>query len=250
MKPVNEKLILTLPYPLALSLAEETFSTNDDLKIAAREGAKDFTLRIADRQLAGKGRNNRSFYSENGLYMSLLLPAREETFSLITPMAAVAVANAVRSLTKEDARIKWVNDVYVGGKKICGILSESVMVQGSRRVVLGIGVNLNTPEEAFPEEIRSIAGSVKADRSELAAAVVDAFLSRFLSSDLGAVKQEYRELSFLTGKEVVVQKENDRREATVLGLTEDLALSVRYADGTEEDLIAGDVSLRLSGKAR
>ena len=75
-------------------------------------------------------------------------------------------------------------------------------------------------------------------------------VARFLSSDPGAVKQEYRELSFLTGKEVVVQKENDRREATVLGLTEDLALSVRYSDGEEEDLIAGDVSLRLSGKAR
>ena len=67
MKPIDQKIILSLPYPIVLSLTKETASTNDDLKVAARDGAKDYTVRIADRQLAGKGRKGRSFFSEGGL---------------------------------------------------------------------------------------------------------------------------------------------------------------------------------------
>ena len=245
MKKFEETRVYSLPYPITLSLTEQTASTNDDLKAAAREGAPDFTVRIADKQLAGKGRNNRSFFSENGLYMSVLLPAKEEVLPFITAIAAVAVARAIRSLTETDAEIKWVNDVYVHGKKVCGILSESVVTGGVRRVIVGIGVNLNTPEEGFPEEIRAIAGSIDADRSELAAEILSRLLSLFEKGDIEGVCNEYRELCFLVGKRISVHKENGCVDATVTGLTKELALSVLYDDGKTEDLIAGDVSVRL-----
>ena len=247
MKSIDEKRILSLPYPLTLSLTEETASTNDDLKIAAREGAPDYTVRIADRQLAGKGRKQRAFFSEGGLYMSVLLPVKDN-LDLLTCIAAVAVATAIREVTEEDAHIKWVNDVYVRGKKVCGILAESVVTEGARRVIVGIGVNLNTPEEAFPEEIRGIAGSVKADRSELAARILQNLLCRFASMDTDPVKEEYKKLCFLTGQKVTVYKENGCREATVLGLTDSLALSVLYPDGQKENLIAGEVSLQVQNR--
>ena len=246
---ISKNRILSLPYPLRLSWTESTLSTNDDLKEMAKAGEADFTVRIADSQTAGKGRKNRSFFSKGGLYMSILLPFGENFF-LVTPIAAIAVAKAIRSLTGEDALIKWVNDVYVNGKKVCGILSESVVTEGGRRIVLGVGVNLATPQEGFPREIRDIAGSIDADRSELAARFLEEFFSRFCAGDATEIKKEYIALSFLVGKEVFIQKENGCLKATVLGFTEDLSLSVRYLDGRTEDLIAGDVSLRLDGVPR
>lgn len=244
MSNFDKNSILSLPYPLRLSHKEETTSTNDDMKAAAREGAPDFTLIVADRQTAGKGRLGRSFFSEGGLYMSLLLPYREETFRLLTHAAAVAVAEAIAELTGEDALIKWVNDVYVDGKKVCGILSESVDV-GTRRPIVGIGVNLNTPQQAFPAEIAGIAASVNADRSMLVKSILSHLLPLYLDGEKQEIQKRYRALSLLNGKSVLVQKQNDCRTATVLDLTDDLALSVLYEDGSREDLIAADVSLRL-----
>ncbi len=244
MSKLDEDTILSLPYPLHLLHKGETTSTNDDLKAAARDLAPDFTLLIADKQTAGKGRLGRSFFSEGGLYMSVLLPYREETFRLLTHAAAVAVAEAITELTGTQALIKWVNDVYVDGKKVCGILSESVDV-GARRPIVGIGVNLNTPQQGFPAEIAGIAACVNADRSMLARSILSRLLPLYLDGEKQDIQKRYRALSLLNGKSVLVQKQNDCRPATVLDLTDDLALSVLYEDGSREDLIAADVSLRL-----
>ena len=245
MKDLNVKAFSDLTHAVALSHVEETGSTNDDLKAAARLGAPDYTLFVADRQRAGKGRVGRSFYSENGLYMSILLPTREKTLPYVTPVAAVAVARAIREVTGKDASIKWVNDVYVEGKKVCGILAERVVTEGGDRLVVGVGVNLDTPEDAFPEEIRGIAGSIHADRSILAARILSHLFTLLDQDDLDAVRRSYRELCFLVGEEVTVIKESGCRKATAVGLTDTLALSVRYDDGEEEDLIAGEVRLSL-----
>ena len=182
--------------------------------------------------------------------MSVLLPAREKALPFVTTIAAIAVCRAVNELTGKCALIKWVNDVYVDGKKVCGILSESVVTEKGRRVIVGIGVNLCHPENAFPEEIKDIAGSVDADRTELAARILLHLFSLYDLSDPGALRKEYRALSFLLGKTVVVEKENDRREAIALGFTSTLALTVRYADGSTEDLLAGDVSIRSDDISR
>ncbi len=245
MKDFDESKLSSLSHAVILSRTEETASTNDDLKAAARTGAPDYTLRIADRQLAGKGRLGRSFYSEGGLYMSILLPCREETISFLTPAAAVAVARAIEELTGKAALVKWVNDVYVDDRKVCGILAESVVTEKSRRIVLGIGVNLDTPTQAFPPDIRTIAGSISADRSALAAAILRRLFALTDKGDLALIRREYRELCFLVGREVIVHKENGCRKATVTGLTDALSLSVRYTTGESEDLVAGEISVRL-----
>ena len=245
MKAFDERFLMDLPHCVTLSHVAETGSTNDDLKLAARAGAPDYTLRVADRQTGGRGRTGHSFYSEKGLYMSILLPVQEETMPFVTPIAAVAVARAIRDLTKQSALVKWVNDVFVNDKKVCGILSESVVAEGGRRVVVGIGVNLDLPESDFPEDIRSTAGSISADRSVLAATILRHLFDLLDGGDLDALRKEYRALCFLVGKEIVVKKEAGHRKATALGLTDDLALSVRYDDGSQEDLIAGEVGVRL-----
>ena len=244
MKTFDDAPLRLLPHSVTLSLAAETSSTNDDLKVVARGGAPDYTLRIADRQIAGRGRKDHSFHSEGGLYMSILLPVREEIVPYLTPIAAVAVTRALCEIARVNARIKWVNDVYVDGRKVSGILSESVVTAAGRRYIVGIGVNLRESASSFPEEIREIAGWVAADRSTLAARILTHLFALLDEGDLERIRREYRDYSFLIGSEVIVHQENGCREATVLGLTDTLALSVLYRDGSKEDLIAGEVSIR------
>ena len=234
MSDYKQAVLKNFPDGFRVYLTEETGSTNDDLKAAALSGAPDLTVRIADRQVAGRGRQNRFFFSENGLYMSVLLSVKNEVFPFVTAAAAVAVAKAI-------------NDVYLDGKKVCGILCESVVANERRRVVVGIGVNLNTPEEAFPKEIRGIATSLNADRFDLAKDILTR-LCRLLDQSAQTICDEYRALCFLVGRSVLIQKENGCRTATVMGLTESLALCVRYEDGSLEELIAGDVSVHSSDK--
>ena len=247
MSDYKQAVLKNFPDGFRVYLTEETGSTNDDLKAAALSGAPDLTVRIADRQVAGRGRQNRFFFSENGLYMSVLLSVKNEVFPFVTAAAAVAVAKAIKDFTDRQIGVKWVNDVYLDGKKVCGILCESVVANERRRVVVGIGVNLNTPEEAFPKEIRGIATSLNADRFDLAKDILTR-LCRLLDQSAQTICDEYRALCFLVGRSVLIQKENGCRTATVMGLTESLALCVRYEDGSLEELIAGDVSVHSSDK--
>ena len=245
---MNEKdiknILSALDRPLTLSYVEETASTNDDLKAAAKSGAPDFTLLIAGKQSKGRGREGRSFFSEGGLYMSLLLPALPEVCPFLTHLTAVAVACAIQEVTGADARIKWVNDVYVSGKKVCGILTENIGVNNARRLVVGIGVNIGKEQKDFPPEIRETAASLSCDKTSLTAAILKEFFMRFDAFSPALLKQEYRERCFLLGKKVLVIKNDGGREATVLDLTDDLGLDVLYDDGKREHLISGEVSLR------
>lgn len=247
MSDYKQAVLKNFPDGFRVYLTEETGSTNDDLKAAALSGAPDLTVRIANRQVAGRGRQNRFFFSENGLYMSVLLSVKNEVFPFVTAAAAVAVAKAIMDFTDRTVGVKWVNDVFLDGKKVCGILCESVVANERRRVIVGIGVNLNTPEEAFPKEIRGIATSLNADRDALAKNILTR-LSYLLKQSAQTICDEYRALCFLMGRSVLIQKETGCRTATVTGLTDSLALSVRYEDGTSEELIAGDVSVQSSNK--
>ncbi|MCD7846414.1 MAG: biotin--[acetyl-CoA-carboxylase] ligase [Oscillospiraceae bacterium] len=151
----------------------EVTSTNDLLMQAGKEGAKSGTVVAAKSQTAGKGSKGRSFYSPpEGIYLSVLIRpgAREnaskldevppicpyltvEETQLITPAVACAVADAIHDISGRNVGIKWVNDIYSGGKKVSGILTESgVDVNGERFYVIGIGVNMYPPEGGFPEE--------------------------------------------------------------------------------------------------
>jgi len=151
----------------------EVTSTNELLMQAGKEGAKSGTVVAAKTQTGGKGSKGRSFYSPlGGIYLSVLIrPGTKENASthddvppicpyltaeetqLITPAVACAVADAIHDISGRKVGIKWVNDIYIGGKKVSGILTESgVDVNGERFYVIGIGVNMYPPEGGFPEE--------------------------------------------------------------------------------------------------
>ena len=222
-----------------------TTSTNDDLKsLAAETEHTRPVVLFADKQTAGRGRQGRSFFSEGGLYMSVLFPTLGEEARYLTHVAAVAVGEAISAETGLPARVKWVNDVYMEGKKVCGILAESFEARGARRYVLGIGVNVGTPKGLLPEEIRSVAAFFDGDKSALAARILNVLFGLLQGFDLADLRARYAALSFLTGRRVNVLKE-DKKPATVVGLSDGLGLLVRYDDGSIEELIAGEVHLIL-----
>ncbi|MBQ3480794.1 MAG: biotin--[Oscillospiraceae bacterium] len=223
-------------------------STNLYLRRMA-DTAADGTAVVAASQSAGRGRMGRSFLSpEGGLYLSVLLrPETDpERLPTLTPAAAVAVCRAVDELCGVHCGIKWPNDVLLDGKKICGILVESVLGGEKPCVIVGIGINANTA--SFPEELRPIAGSIaeasgrRVDLHALAEALLrelDGLYAAWLS-DAGAALEEYRSRCASCGREVIVGE----RRGFALRVGDDYSLLVRFSDGAEEALRFGEVSVR------
>lgn len=232
-------------------------STNNYAKKLAADGAAEGTIVVSEEQKAGKGRLGRSFSSppKTGLYMSLVLRPKfsaEESLS-ITTSAAVAVAQAVEQVSGEKAQIKWVNDIYLRGRKTCGILTEAAInfeTQGLEYAVLGIGINVKVPEGGFPEELRKIAGALFQEecgdetRNFLAASVLNHFLPIYESLPEKAFLEEYRKRSFLTGKEVVFTMGDKEYSGIVEGIDEEARLVVAMEDGSHKAFAAGEVSLK------
>lgn len=232
---------------------EETDSTNLALRRLAAEGAAEGTVLWAARQSAGRGRLGRSFASpEGGLYLSLLLRPEEqaERDLLLTPAAAVAAAAAVEGVCSLHCGIKWPNDLIAGGKKLCGILTESFFARGERFLALGIGVNVNT--EAFPTEIADLAVSVRQLTGRVTAldALAEA-LAGELDGTLAAVRRgdpkvlaAYRERCLSVGRDVLLLRGGESRPARALAVNDDFSLEVRLPDGSREAVRFGEVSLR------
>ena len=232
-------------------------STNTLLKAWAEDGCAEGTVAVADEQTAGRGRRGRSFFSPKGtgLYMSILLrPAEcDEAALQITTTAAVAVAEAIEALSGKTAQIKWVNDIYLDGKKACGILTEAsldVESGGLNYAIVGIGINALRPADGFPEELENIASAVF-DRCEqpnlrcrLAAAVLERFFSHYHTLGSDDCFEAYRQRSLVIGRRVTVLSGGVAvGEAEVLDLERDYSLRVRYDDGLETLLNSGEVSV-------
>ncbi|MDO4989412.1 MAG: biotin--[acetyl-CoA-carboxylase] ligase [Eubacteriales bacterium] len=233
-------------------------STNTVLKTLAEQGEAAGCVVIAGEQTAGRGRMGRSFYSPagSGLYMSVLYrpssPAADAV--RITACAAVAVAGTIEELSGRQAQIKWVNDVLVDGKKVCGILTEASLDCESgmfRHLIVGIGVNTAVPDGDFPEALRGVAGSafgpapVPQLRCRLAAGILDR-LTDFME-DPGSERcfEAYRARSVVLGKRVtLLSPGREPAEAEVLGLERDYSLRVRLGDGSETRVSSGEVSVR------
>lgn len=139
-------------------------STNDEAYALAEKGAPNGTTVTAREQTGGKGTNGRSFFSpgKTGVYMSVVLRnVKKERLLDVTPMAAVAVSRVLDRNFGVRTGIKWVNDVYLDGKKVCGILTKAQSKNGETDfIIVGIGINLFAPEGGFPEEIQNTAGFV------------------------------------------------------------------------------------------
>ncbi|MBQ8280821.1 MAG: biotin--[Lachnospiraceae bacterium] len=236
-------------------------STNTALKAMAGDYPDKDVLLVAKTQTGGRGRMGRSFSSpEGGIYMSLLLhpdiPASESLF--LTTAMAVAVSKAVEGVCGRETSIKWVNDVFMDGKKICGILTEAKINSESLKpdyTVVGVGINVEEPENGFESELKDIAGAIypygnapSGIKDALMTEVIKIFYMYYEQMAEKAYFEEYKKRSCLIGKEVRVvdnvlnpgQTEN----AVVLDINEKCHLIVKYQDGTVKALSSGDVSIR------
>lgn len=242
-----------------LQVYEAVGSTNDLLRMAADDGAPEFTVIAAKQQTAGKGRQGRAFYSppETGLYLSMLLRPQlsQEALLAVTPMAAVAAAEAVEESAGVQTEIKWVNDLLISGKKICGILAESQFSEGRTvpdYVIVGIGINLLEPEEGFPEEIREIAGAVfpretdaHAAFTRCAAALISALLRQYAGLRARRYLAGYKQRLCVLGRTVTVIENGIETAAEAVAVDDALRLLVRYADGTEQWRETGEIRIKL-----
>ncbi|MBE6612118.1 MAG: biotin--[acetyl-CoA-carboxylase] ligase [Ruminococcaceae bacterium] len=231
-------------------------STNLEARRMAEAGDFSECAIAARRQTGGRGRLGRSFFSpDGGLYLSLLLkPDLSPSDALsLTTAAAVAVCRAIEELTSHRACIKWVNDVYIGDRKVCGILTEAKISGGRLQyAIVGIGVNIIAPENGFPAEIADRAGALydynpskMAMRIPLAQTIIRTFLGIIRTNE--PHYEEYRRRSMLIGKKVNVHQIHDGESlpATVIGIDEACRLEVKYEDGRLEALTAGEVTLAL-----
>ncbi len=231
-----------------------TESTNSHAKRLAADGCRDTTLIVADRQTAGRGRLGRSFCSPTGgLYMSLLFfpQGSAEQVSLFTPLMALAVCAAVRELCAVEADIKWVNDIYLKGKKLCGILAEAEPTErGVKYAVVGVGLNITAPKGGFPQEIKDTATALfdseadtAVDKEQLAFRIAELFL-QYTESDRTTLLDEYRKRLMYVGKKVSVSRFGDTYTATVLGIDGEFGLSILTDDGEMRVLHSGEISIR------
>lgn len=238
-----------------IEVYEEISSTNMVLKErAVREQLAEGRVLVSDFQSQGRGRLGRSFFSPkgDGLYLSLLLrPKMSAERLLVTAQAAVAVYRAVREVCGLTLDIKWVNDLYLNGRKVCGILSEGQSSFESGQiefVIVGIGLNLYEPEGGYPEDIRGKAGSLfgrdrgRVDRNALTAAILRALAALVYQPELAP---EYIERNMIPGRQVYVADAKNPRYALARAILEDGALELEEADGSRTRLLFGEVSVSL-----
>lgn len=241
-----------------ISIIPTTTSSNAEIRDKANNGAPEWHMLLANEQTSGRGRIGRSFFSpkDTGIYMSLLLRPRNysaEQSVRITTMAAVAVCEAIEKISNERAEIKWVNDIFVRKKKVCGILTEGAFDIESgllEYAVLGIGINIYEPENGFPEELKSIAGAVfQVHQGDAKNRFVSQFLNRFYeyytASHQADYVEKYRSRSFVIGRQVRLQSAIQSKSATVLGIDDQCRLQVKYDDGTEGIYSSGEISVRF-----
>ncbi len=238
---------------LRIEAFDELDSTNRYARKLAQEDAAETAIVVAASQSAGRGRMGRSFFSpDGGVYFSILHTSAEPLSSLVslTGAAAVAVMRAVRTLTEKQLQIKWVNDLLLDNKKVCGILAETVVggTEDERnRLIIGIGVNWYNA--TFPQELMEIAGSVGADRTLLREALIAQIyleLQPFLKcpSDRSWLS-DYRAHSAVIGREICWMREGERFYGSAVGIDENGALLVKARDGETVSLSTGEISVRV-----
>ena len=238
-----------LKVPFSVDIKEQVTSTNDWLKMAAERGAPEGTVLAAVRQEQGKGRLGRSFFSPaGGLYMSLLLrpvlPANEAL--MITAAAAVSVVEAIEAVCGRRCLIKWVNDVYLDDRKICGILTEA-----SVNFETG-GIKVEHPADGFAGELRERAGAIFEALTEtgdvknrLCAEVLNRFYGYYIRLPEKPFMTLYKERSLLVGKEILIVRGSETVKAVATGIDDGARLLIRREDGREDIVSSGEVSVVL-----
>ena len=236
---------------------EQIDSTNNRAKELAVAGAPHGTVVLADRQTAGRGRFARHFYSPDkaGIYMSVVLRPQiaPERAVMITTMAAVAVARAMERVADVRAEIKWINDVYLNGKKACGILCEAGMDMQAGKlnyVVMGIGINVG--RMCFPPELENTATSLSnacgraVARTDFLSALLRELTDLWPKLDSAEILRESRDRSIVIGRDVRVIRGEEQFTARATDIDADGSLIVETPDGHTFSLHSGEVSLKLN----
>ena len=233
-------------------------STNALVKENAAKGEKEGLILVADHQTQGRGRYGRTFFSPDGsgVYFSILLrpQMRADDAPSLTTLAAVAVARGIEKVFADSVEIKWVNDLFFNGKKICGILTEGsfdMETNGMEYVVVGIGINVYEPQGGFPVELESIAGSLayqkeikKDNRNRLVAECINYFFEYYYNFSRKKYLDDYRKRSMILGKQIEVIKGEAYELAKAVDIDAECRLLVEYPDGKQELLSSGEVRIR------
>lgn len=226
-------------------------STNTRAKEYAEQKPenRDTVVFIANEQTAGRGRLGRSFVSRAGagIYISILTYPNEmgSDATAATARAAVSLARAIENLCDCKIKIKWVNDLYLGDKKLAGILTEGKMQSDGKIAYQVVGMGINVYKKAVSDEISGIATSLESeeiitpDRSKLAANIIKECLNWE-----GDCYAEYKSRSFIIGKRVTVIKPTKSYEATVIDINPDFSLTIDRG-GNNERLFTGEISLKI-----
>ncbi len=243
----SERISASLRKKIKVLVFDTVSSTNDIAKELCLKENGDILV-IADTQTNGRGRQGKSFFSprSSGLYLSLAVDTDSPDFNFtgVTCAVAVAVARAIEKLTDLKPQIKWVNDIYIGGKKVCGILAQAVNENGRiKKLVIGVGVNITTAN--FPDEIQAVAGSLNAeiDRNILAAEITNNIYG-LIAKNPAEYIEEYREKSNVIGREIVYLQNNNAYRAKAIGIDEKGGLIIE-SGGKITTLTSGEISLKF-----
>lgn len=232
-------------------------STNNELKRQAETQVCHGLLAVAEEQTAGRGRRGHGWVSPpgTGIWFSFLLKPEvsPDKASMLTLVAAMAVARAITETTGLESQIKWPNDIVVNKKKVCGMLTElSAEMTRINYVVIGIGINANNRE--FPDEIKETASSlfIESGKPVKRAAVIEAvgryfeqYYDEFIKAgDLSLIMDEYNGMLANAGKQVRIISNDSEEIYTAIGINPQGELVVKDADGNVKDIRSGEVSVR------
>lgn len=247
-----------------IELLNTTTSTQEDARRLAEAGAPEGTIVLAEEQTGGRGRMGKKFFSPfgKGIWMSILLRPKQPLHltQQLTLLTGVAVRRAILKTTGVEAGIKWPNDLLIDGKKICGILLESATEDDMvRYCIAGIGISVNLKEEDYPEELRSIATSLRivngqnVDRNELICSILNEMETLYeLYNEQGfeSIAALWESASVTMNREVSVHSPRGILTGTAAGLHSSGALLVRNADGELVPVFSGDIRIESANETR
>lgn len=234
-------------------------STNNEAKKKLNENLKKDMLILSEEQTEGKGRLGRVFISpaNTGLYMSLILhdvpPQKNAT--LITTVAAVAACRAIEKLTNKNPQIKWVNDLFLEGKKVCGILTEGIInmeTQTIGSIILGIGINMTVSKSKIPTDLYHTIGGLfdsvdepTITRNQLAAQIINEFYPLYAEMETKEYLEEYRERCFVLEQEITFRRNNEDLEGKAVAIDDEGGLVVERKEGNSLTLSYGEISIKM-----
>lgn len=229
-------------------------STNKTAKEMAVAGAEHGTVIIADSQTKGRGRYSRSYFSPSGgLYMSIILRPEVLNFenpTSVTAFAAVAVCETIESISEKTPKIKWVNDILIDGKKVCGILTEAVtdFESGSLDwIVLGIGINVYIKTEDFPDDLQTSATSIFPNekmfgvRNKLSAEIINRILGYDITPREAEIFRKYKKRLAILGNQVTVIQNKNEYKATAIDVDAAGHLVVKNENGEIITVSSGEI---------